>query len=113
MTQQNLISLSPPYAVEEAVRTLGRNLRTARIRRSITMAEAASRIGTGVRAVRDAEHGKTTTGVAVYFALMWLYGLLPGMDGLAGPDADIEGKRLAELREPKRATLRKGIDNDF
>jgi len=114
MAQNNFLTASPPYAVTETIQTFGRNLRTARIRRNMTIAEAAERIGVGVRSVRDAEHGKTTTSVAVYYALMWLYGLLPVSDGLANPDMDMEGKRLAELREPKRASSsRKGMDNDF
>ena len=113
MPQNNYLALSPPYAVGEAIQTLGRNLRTARIRRNMTIAEAAARIGVGVRAVRDVEYGKTTTSVAVYYALMWLYGLLPVSDGLADPETDLEGKRLAGLRSPKRASSRKGIDNDF
>jgi transcriptional regulator with XRE-family HTH domain len=113
MTQSSFLAKSPPYAVEETIKTLGRNLRTARLRRNITIAEAAERIGAGVRAVRDAEYGKTTTSIAVYYALMWLYDLLPASFGLADPDSDMEGKRLARLKEPKRASYGKGIDNDF
>ena len=113
MTQKNFLAAAPPYAVETTILTLGRNLRTARLRRNITIAEAAERIGVGVRSVRDAEYGKATTAVAVYFALMWLYDLLPVSYGLADPDNDEEGKRLAGLREPKRAYSGRSIDNDF
>ena len=43
------------------------------------MGEVAQRIGTGRRAVRDAERGKASTGVAVYAALLWAYYItLPG-----------------------------------
>jgi len=113
MPQKSILTKSPPYAVEEAVKTLGRNLRTARIRRNMKMTEAAERIGAGVRSVSDAEHGKTTTSISVYYALLWLYDLLPGSCGLADPDNDMEGKRLAGFREPKRASYGKGINNDF
>ena len=113
MPQKSFLTESPPYAVDETIKKLGRNLRTARLRRNITIEEAADRIGTGVRSVRDAERGKATTAIAVYIALMWLYDVLPGEDSLAGPDSDIEGKRLAMLREPKRAYTGKVIDNDF
>jgi hypothetical protein len=77
------------------------------------MADAAERIGAGVRAVRDAENGKTTTSIAVYFALMWLYGLLPDKGSLVDPDKDVEGLRLYSLRAPVRASVRKVFDNDF
>ena len=113
MPQNSFLTKSPPYAVDDTIKKLGRNLRTARLRRNMTIAEASERIGAGVRSVRDAEHGKTTTAVAVYFALMWLYDLLPAQYGLADPDSDTEGKRLAGLREPKRAYSGKGMDNDF
>ena len=113
MPQKSFLTESPPYAVDNTIKTLGLNLRTARLRRNITISEAAERIGTGVRAVRDAEHGKATTAIAVYIALMWLYDLLPIENSLANPDLDIEGKRLAGLREPKRAYSGKVLDNDF
>ena len=113
MAQKNFLTESPPYAVEATIRTLGANLRTARIRRNMSISKVAERIGVGVRAVRDAEYGKPTSAIAVYFALMWLYDLLPSPEHLADPDTDIEGKRLAALRAPKRARKRKDIDNDF
>jgi len=113
MSNINFLMQAPPFPVEDAVSTFGRNLRTARIRRNITIAEAAERIGAGVRAVRDAEYGKVSTSIAVYFALMWLYDMLPAPYLIADPDTDQEGKRLAGLREPKRASSGKGINNDF
>ena len=113
MPQSNYLTTAPLYAVEENIKELGRNLRTARIRRKMTISAAAERIGTGVRAVRDAEYGKVTTAIAVYFALLWLYDLLPAAGALADPDKDVEGKRLSLLREPKRAYPLKDMDNDF
>jgi len=94
---------------------LGANLRTARIRRGITLQQAAERIGTGVRSVRDAERGKASTAVAVYLSLLWVYGLLEQMQDVGSPLKDIEGLRLAALREPKRASTTgfKELDNDF
>jgi transcriptional regulator with XRE-family HTH domain len=113
MSNINKLSLSPPHIVQNAIAELGGNLRTARLRRNMKMTDAAQRIGVGVRAVRDAENGKMTTAVSVYFALMWLYDLLPDTGGLANPDKDVEGRRLADLRSPRRASTRKEFDNDF
>ena len=113
MPQRTLLTNSPPYAVDENIKKLGSNLRTARLRRNMTIAEAAERIGTGIRSVRDAEHGKVTTAIVVYFSLMWLYDLLPSQSGLADPDSDVEGRRLASVREPKRAYSVRVLDNDF
>ena len=113
MPQSSFLTTSPPFVVENTIRTLGRNLRTARLRRNMTIAQAAEHIGTGIRAVRDAESGKATTAIAVYYALMWLYDLLPAPSALADPQADSEGLRLAALRDPKRASQERGLDNDF
>lgn len=101
---------NPPYALEQHLVQLGQNLRTARVRRNLTIADVAEKIGTGVRAVSDAEKGKISTGIGVYYALLWTYGLLDQMSF-----RDEEGERLASFREKKNAhTAASGeIDNDF
>ena len=49
--------------------------------------EVAEKIGTGARAIRAAENGKPSTGVAVYAALLWVYGLLSPFTQLADPQS--------------------------
>ena len=44
--------------VEQTLKRLGANLRTARIRRRLTREQVARKIGAGIRAVSDAEKGK-------------------------------------------------------
>ena len=83
------------YAVEQQLLKLGNDLRTARLRRKLTMADVAEKIGTGVRAVSDAEKGKISTAVGVYMALLWAYDLMAPMDLVADPAHDREGLRLA------------------
>jgi hypothetical protein len=77
------------------------------------MAEIAERIGTGVRAVRDAESGKASTAVGVYAALLWAYDLLAPLDRLADPLQDTEGLALAAAKESKRARKSGGLDDEF
>jgi transcriptional regulator with XRE-family HTH domain len=114
MPQRSTLTQAQPFAVESAIRKLGADLRTARLRRGLTIGDAASRIGTGVRAVADAEHGKPTTSVAVYAALLWLYDMQGRLADAADPLKDREGLRLQARREPKRARrARRGADNDF
>lgn len=113
MTAKNTLTQAPPYAVEQAVRRLGANLRTARLRRNLTIAEVAEKIGTGPRAVSDAEQGKISTGVAVYTALLWAYDLLGPMDTLADPATDAEGLALSRQRERARGHAPKELDSDF
>lgn len=111
---RNPLLATQPYEVEQALGRLGANLRIARLRRRLTLQEVASKIGTGVRAVADAEKGKPSTAIAVYAALLWAYGLLNEFDKLADPQADSEGGALALAREPLRARAsRGGLSNDF
>ena len=90
MAARNKLLQSPPYAVEQTLQRLGGNLRIARIRRNMTIADAAERIGTGPRAVMDAEKGKPATGLVVYAALLWLYDQLQQLDEVADPAKDKE-----------------------
>lgn len=113
MTARNKLLTAPPYEVERALVQLGANLRVARLRRDLTMAELAEKIGTGLRAVADAEKGKPSTGVAVYFAMMWALGLLDQAASLAAPEADAEGQTMALTRERRRAGSKGVLDNDF
>ena len=114
MGQKNKLLQAPPFAVEEAVKRLGVNLRTARLRRNLTIAEVADKIGTGPRAVMDAEKGKISTGIAVYTALLWVFNLLEQLSDVASPIKDDEGQTLALANERKRARHGRGdLDNDF
>jgi transcriptional regulator with XRE-family HTH domain len=113
MTKKNPLLANPPYAVEQTLARLGTNLRTARVRRKLTIQEMAEKIGTGPRAVSDAEKGKPSTGIAVYMALLWALGLLDQIEDVADPAKDKEGQTLALSRERTRARQSGEIDNDF
>ena len=111
MTAKNTLILAPPYAVEKAIKRLGTNLRTARLRRNLTIEDVAQKIGTGPRAVSDAEKGKISTSIAVYTALLWACDLLDQMRDVADPALDEEGFNLSPLK--KRARAKEGLDNEF
>jgi len=113
MVARNSLLMAPPYPVEQTLKKLGRNLRLARLRRKKTIAEVAEKIGTGTRAVRDAESGKASTGIAVYIALLWLYDLLQSFEDLANHFKDQEGLALVVTKGNMRARKSGGIDNDF
>ncbi len=113
MSRRNKLLESPPYPVEQTLARLGANLRRARIRRSITVADAAERIGTGPRAVMDAEKGKPSTGMVVYAALLWLFDQLDQLDEVADPSRDTEGLALESTRLRQRVRKGRGLDNDF
>src|SRR6185437_6607343 len=97
MVAKNILLTATPYAVERTIKKLGNNLRTARLRRKLTIADVAQKIGTGARAIRAAENGNASTGIAVYAALLWTYGMLLPLAELADPREDEEGLALAEV----------------
>src|SRR5258708_15503519 len=113
MVARNKLQTAPPFPVEQAVKRLGQNLRTARVRRNLTIEDAAERIGTGPRAVMDAEKGKASTGIVVYAALLWLYDLLAPLEDIADPSRDKEGLALEAARRRTRVRKSGGLDNDF
>jgi transcriptional regulator with XRE-family HTH domain len=114
MPQRNQLFQVPPYAIEETLKLLGQNLRIARKRRRLSIAQVAEKIGTGVRAVSDAEKGKSSTAVSIYMALLWVYDFLGNMKDVANPLKDPEGLRLAALKESRNGRLPKAEpDNDF
>jgi transcriptional regulator with XRE-family HTH domain len=113
MVALNRLQKAPPFPVERALKRLGENLRKARIRRSMTLRDAAERIGTGPRAVMDAEKGKPSTGIVVYAGLLWLYDLLQSFEELADPLKDKEGLVLESVNAPLRARKSGSLDNDF
>src|ERR1019366_948774 len=113
MVARNQLLESPPYPVEQALKRLGDNLRTARIRRNYTIEEVAQKIGTGRRAIMDAEKGKASTGVGVYAALLWVYDLIQPLEDLANPTKDEQGLTFASAKEKTRARKSAGLSNEF
>ncbi len=113
MSRKNTLTSAPPYAVAQTLQRLGANLRTARLRRNLSIKAIAEKIGTGRRAVMDAEKGKASTSAAVYIALLWAYDLLEQMSELADPALDVEGLSLSLSEGRTRARVKEGLDNDF
>lgn len=113
MAKRSTIATSPPYPVEAALKELGANLRTARLRRRLTIEELAARLGVDRRTVADAEAGKPSTAIAVYVGLLWAMGFVEQLHDVADPNTDREGLALAAQREPKRARRKETLDNDF
>lgn len=113
MTARNKLLTAPPYAVEQALKRLGTDLRTARLRRNLTIEDLAEKIGTGKRAVADAEHGKPSASIGTYTAMLWALDLLSHLDEVGRPENDEEGQALALSGERARARAKPGLSNDF
>lgn len=113
MPRPTKIADFPPASVDEALRRLGRNIRTARLRRRMPQASLARRMGVSRFVVADIEKGKPTTGVVGYLGALWVLGLLPHMRDVADPDRDEEGKALEQARRPRTARSGSALSDDF
>ena len=113
MPNHSSITQAPPAAVDDTLKRLGRNLRTARLRRQLRLQDVANRLGVSRFTVSDLEKGKPGVSAAAYFGALWALGLLSHADSLADPDLDVEGKILEGARRPTHAPRRQRLDNDF
>lgn len=114
MAKISKISRTPPHAVEAILVQLGRNIRTARLRRKMRLQDLAERVGLSRYVMSDIEKGKPTTAVAAYIGALWALGLSEGLSTIAEPDQDAEGKALDRTHAPRTAAKRrKALDNDF
>ncbi|WP_341987800.1 helix-turn-helix transcriptional regulator [Azorhizobium sp. AG788] len=113
MAARNLLLAAPPYEVELALKTLGANIRTARLRRNLSIAQVAAKIGVERHVIGDAERGKPSTGIVVYAALLWAMGMADQLGRVADPLRDEEGLTLAKVKGRAKAGGRKVLDNDF
>jgi transcriptional regulator with XRE-family HTH domain len=113
MVGRNALLTAIPFSIEQSLHRLGASLKTARLRRNLSLESVAAKIGTNRRVIADAENGKPSTGIAVYAALLWAYGLLSQLDDVAAPERDHEGLTLSNLRERARARKGGGLDDDF
>jgi len=111
-TQTPLFS-APPYDIANALKVLGANLRTARLRRNLSIVDVALKIGVGRRAVSDAEKGKPSTGIAVYLGILWAVGLLEQVRDVADPAKDAEGLTLSLARDRVRGGRSPRPPDDF
>ena len=113
MPRPSKIAQHPPAAVEDALERLGRNIRTARLRRKMPQQQLAQHMGVSRFVVGDIERGKPTTGVAAYVGALWALGLLAHMRDVGDPDRDEEGKTLERARSPRTARPRRSLSDDF
>jgi transcriptional regulator with XRE-family HTH domain len=113
MSKRNTLQAAPPFAIEQSLKKLGERLRMARLRRNLTLAAAAAKIGTGLRAVRDAEDGRASASIGTYWALLWAYDLMRPADELADPAKDVEGRAFETKRERASGRGKRALDNDF
>ena len=100
------------FEVTEAVKQLGRHVRTARVRRRISQEELAQKCHITRKTLYAIEQGSPGIAVGTLFTVLWALGLLGTATGLADPDFDDHGKILEAARQQKRVRSSTD-DNDF
>jgi transcriptional regulator with XRE-family HTH domain len=106
-------SFQMPLEAAQRVSQLGQRVRVARIRRSWSVADLASKAGINRNTLTALELGKGGTAVGVCFTVLWALGLDKSLDAVADPDTDLHGKGLEASRRPSRAGKLKKPINDY
>lgn len=97
----------------EALRKLGANIKTARIRRRITQKELAERMSASPVTVSRLEKGDPSVGLSVLLMALDVMDLVGDIALVASPDNDAVGKALEEARPKKVRARKKSKDLDF
>jgi len=100
-TSQALLTIPP--AAASALKTLGENLRVARVRRRESQRTWAKRLGISVPTLIRMEKGDPGVGAGIYATALWLMGTVGGLSELAAPAAD-----RGALENDVRRALRRG-----
>ena len=95
--------MRPSLAVEMALKALGENLKTARLRRRLPQSQVAERAGISLNTLSKIEAGDPGVAIGNVAAVMQAIGLGTPFEEVASPAQDLSGLRLESERLPKRA----------
>ncbi|MBP3438348.1 MAG: helix-turn-helix transcriptional regulator [Sutterella sp.] len=102
--------MRPSFAVEEAIRTLGANLRTARLRRRLPQSVVAERSGISLNTLSKIENGDCGVAIGNVASVLQALGLGTPFADVASSGLDETGLLLEERRLPQRARRSKTKD---
>ncbi|MCA0392535.1 MAG: helix-turn-helix domain-containing protein [Proteobacteria bacterium] len=93
---------------------LGERLRAARLRRKLTQAMVAERVGVTLPTIRKLESGDPTSSLATVIRVLQVLGLAQDIDKLAAEDTLGRQLQDSELKQPRRraATVRTPDSSD-
>lgn len=100
-----------PLPVIRALRKLGADIRTARLRRRITTKTLAERAAISRTTLNKAEKGDAGVAIWVYANILFVLGLIDKIATVAQAKEDSIGLVLEEERLPLRIRPRKTSDN--
>jgi transcriptional regulator with XRE-family HTH domain len=91
-----------PIPVNKALKTLGQQIKEARIKRRLTLELITERAGISMLTLRMVEKGSPTVSMGIYAKVLFVLGLVDNLYELANPDKDEVGKVLESENLPKR-----------
>lgn len=91
-----------PIRVKKALLKLGRDIRTARIRRCISMELMAKRASISRTTLTKIEKGDSSVSLGSYATVMFILGLVSNLANLADSNKDELGLDLEEENLPQR-----------
>jgi hypothetical protein len=94
------------FQTEEALRTIGAAIRTARLRRGESETLASQRAGVSRNTWTRLEEGSPGVAAGLLVGALIVYGFEQQVFELGSPDLDDMGKRLERQRLPKRGNSR-------
>jgi len=95
----------PTMAVVRALRRLGGDLRSARLKRRLPMRVVAERAGISRATLQRVERGDAGVGAGIYASVLHALGLLGDLDLVADPLRDEVGQARSDAATPRRARL--------
>lgn len=101
------------FGVEELLQQVGQNIRTARIRRNLTILELANRIHVDERTISRLEKGDPSINFKNLVTVLMVFGLEDSVFDIAHPNADEVGRALELQKQPKRVRKMDQLSDDF
>ena len=101
------------HGVADLLQQVGKNIKIARIRRSITIHELANRVHVDERTISRMEKGDPSINFKNLVTVLMVLGLEDSVFDLAHPDHDEIGKALEIQKQPKRVRNMDRLSDDF
>ncbi|MDR2668877.1 MAG: helix-turn-helix domain-containing protein [Desulfovibrio sp.] len=92
----------PSVSVRQSLRSFGADIKTARLRRRLTMTLVAERAGIGLSTLGKIQKGEPDVSLGNYASVIFALGLGTPFRELLNPAVDATGLLLDEERLPKR-----------
>lgn len=101
--------MRPSFAVEESIRQLGANLKSARLRRRLPQAVVAERAGISLNTLSKLENGDCGIAIGNVAAVMQALGFGTPFSSIATAADDETGLLMEERRLPQRIRQSKKV----